>query len=169
MKCRCYSAARVAEMPTESTWQQCVVTRCYPSKHRHTKTVETRAGRSVGREIIAASRRCTLQSQHHLRVSCALRLVPSRCRSFSCVLQTRPVKVEVTLRHSRRGHVLRRPHSYPPPSPGTSASPSRWWRNGRVSDLRSRGRGFDSRPGRGCVTILSKLFTPSCLDVDAVR
>jgi len=102
VKCRCDSAARVAEMPTESTWQQCVVTRCYPSKHWHTKTVETRAGRSVGREIIAASRRCTLQSQHHLRVSCALRLVPSRCRSFSRVLQTRPVKVEVTLRYVTR-------------------------------------------------------------------
>jgi len=26
-----------------------------------------------------------------------------------------------------------------------------WWRNGRTSDLRSRGREFDPRPGRGCV------------------
>jgi len=26
-----------------------------------------------------------------------------------------------------------------------------WWRNGRASDLRSRGREFDPRPGRGCV------------------
>ena len=38
------------------------------------------------------------------------------------------------------------------------------WRNGRASDLRSRGREFDARSGRGCVTTLGKLFTPNCLD-----
>jgi len=39
-----------------------------------------------------------------------------------------------------------------------------WWRNGRASDLRSRGREFDPRPGHGCVTTLGKLFIPNCLD-----
>ena len=34
--------------------------------------------------------------------------------------------------------------------------------NGRASDLRSRGREFEPRPGRGCVTTLGKLFTPMC-------
>ena len=44
-----------------------------------------------------------------------------------------------------------------------------WWRNGRASDLRSRGREFDSRPGRGCVATLGKLFTPNCLDANTLR
>ena len=44
-----------------------------------------------------------------------------------------------------------------------------WWRNGMASDLRSRGRGFDPRPGCGCVTTLGKLFTPNCLDADTLR
>ena len=44
-----------------------------------------------------------------------------------------------------------------------------WWCNGRASDLRSRGREFDSRPGRCCVTTLGKLFTSSCLDGDTFR
>jgi len=43
-----------------------------------------------------------------------------------------------------------------------------WWRSGRASDLRSRGREFDPRPGRGCVTTLGKLFTPNCLDADTL-
>jgi len=44
-----------------------------------------------------------------------------------------------------------------------------WWCNGRASDLRSRGREFDSRPGRCCATTLGKLFTSSCLDGDTFR
>jgi len=45
-----------------------------------------------------------------------------------------------------------------------------WWRNGRASDLRSRGREFDLRPGRGCVTTtLGKLFTPNCFDADTLN
>ena len=44
-----------------------------------------------------------------------------------------------------------------------------WWRNGSASDLRSRGRKFDPRPVRGCVTTLGKLFTPNCLDADSLR
>ena len=41
-----------------------------------------------------------------------------------------------------------------------------WWRNGRTSDLWSRRREFDPRPGRSYVytTTLGKLFTPMCLD-----
>ena len=35
--------------------------------------------------------------------------------------------------------------------------------------MRSRGREFDPRPGRGCVTTLGKLFTPNCLDADTVH
>ena len=42
-----------------------------------------------------------------------------------------------------------------------------WWRNSRESDLRSRARDFDSRPGRGCVTTLGKLFAPNCFDADS--
>ena len=38
-----------------------------------------------------------------------------------------------------------------------------WWRNCRMSDLRSRGRGFDHRSRRNCVTTLGKLFTPDSL------
>ena len=38
------------------------------------------------------------------------------------------------------------------------------WRNGRVFDLRSRGRGFDSR-----VTTVGKSLTPACLDDDSLR
>ena len=44
-----------------------------------------------------------------------------------------------------------------------------WWRNGRASDLRSRGREFDPRLGRGWVTTLGKLFAPNCLDADTLR
>ena len=44
-----------------------------------------------------------------------------------------------------------------------------WWRNGRASDFRPRGQGFDSRSGRSCVTTLGKLFTPTCLDADSLR
>ena len=51
-------------------------------------------------------------------------------------------------------------------SPASSQGMVAWWRNGRASDLRSRGREFDPRPGRGCVTTLGKLFTPNCLDAD---
>ena len=49
--------------------------------------------------------------------------------------------------------------------------PSRvaWWRNGRGSDLRSRGREFDPRPRRGCILTLGKLFAPNCLDGDTLR
>ena len=39
------------------------------------------------------------------------------------------------------------------------------WRcgaTGLTSDLRSRGRGFDSRSGRSCVPTMGKLFTPLC-------
>jgi len=36
-------------------------------------------------------------------------------------------------------------------------------------DMRSRGREFDSRPGRGWVTTLGKLFAPNCLDADTLR
>ena len=36
-------------------------------------------------------------------------------------------------------------------------------------ELRSRGREFDPRLGRGCVTTLGKSFTPSCLDADTLR
>jgi len=50
-----------------------------------------------------------------------------------------------------------------------TASEVAWWRNGRASDLRSRGRVFGSRPGRGCVTTVGKLFTPNCLDADTIR
>jgi len=59
-----------------------------------------------------------------------------------------------------------------------TASEVAWWpnhrydvyeRNGRASDLRSRGREFDPRPGRGCVTTLGKLFAPNCLDDDNIR
>ena len=38
----------------------------------------------------------------------------------------------------------------------------------RASDLRSSGRGFDSRSGRYQVTTLGKLFTPMCLCHQAV-
>jgi len=37
-----------------------------------------------------------------------------------------------------------------------------------ASDLRSVGREFDPRPGRGCVTTLGKVFTPNCLDTDTL-
>ena len=65
----------------------------------------------------------------------------------------------------------------PAPSVGTRQSESwshgyfaaAWWRNGRASDMRSRGREFDPRPVRGCVTTLGKLFTPNCLDADSLR
>ena len=43
-----------------------------------------------------------------------------------------------------------------------------WWRNGRASDFRPRGQGFDSRLGRSCITT-GKLFTPTCLDADSLR
>ena len=36
------------------------------------------------------------------------------------------------------------------------------WLTGRASDLRSRGRGFETRPRRCCATTLGKLFTPHC-------
>ena len=38
-----------------------------------------------------------------------------------------------------------------------------------TSDWRPRGREFDPRPRRGCVTTLGKLFTPTCLDADSLR
>jgi len=41
------------------------------------------------------------------------------------------------------------------------------WRSGRVLDLRSRGRGFDSESGRNCITTVGKSLTPACLDADA--
>jgi len=44
-----------------------------------------------------------------------------------------------------------------------------WWSNDRASNLRSRGRGFDPRPGRNCVTTLGKSLTPACLDADSLR
>ena len=44
-----------------------------------------------------------------------------------------------------------------------------WWRNGRASDFRPRGLGFDPRSGRSCVTTLGKLFTPTCLDAESLR
>ena len=33
-----------------------------------------------------------------------------------------------------------------------------WWRNGRASDFRLRGQGFDSWLGHSCVTTLGKLL-----------
>jgi len=44
-----------------------------------------------------------------------------------------------------------------------------WWRNGRASDFRPRGHGFDPRSGHSCVTTLGKLFTPTCLDAERLR
>ena len=39
-----------------------------------------------------------------------------------------------------------------------------WWRNGRASDFRPSGSGFDSQSGHSCVTTLGKLLTPTCLE-----
>ena len=44
-----------------------------------------------------------------------------------------------------------------------------WWRNGRASDFRPRGHGFDPWSGRSGVTTLGKLFTPTCLDAESLR
>ena len=43
------------------------------------------------------------------------------------------------------------------------------WLSGRVSDLWSRGRGFEPRPRRCCTTTLGKLFTPHCLCHQSVQ
>ena len=52
---------------------------------------------------------------------------------------------------------------------GTVLARVAWWRNGRASDFRPRGRGFDPRSERSCVTILGKLFTPMCLGAESLR
>ena len=44
-----------------------------------------------------------------------------------------------------------------------------WWGlNDTASDLRSRGRMFEPRPGRICVATLGKLFAPMCLSLNAL-
>ena len=43
------------------------------------------------------------------------------------------------------------------------------WRNGRVSDLRSKVGVSIPGSGRKCVTTLGKLLTPACLNADSLR